>query len=86
MTRWPDRPLVPDEWTDESRYHKLVVAAVGEGHCPKHLTALRPPDGYCPSCGASWELTSHAGTIPASGPYPLFAVTDGRTVLVSREL
>ena len=31
MSQWPDRPLVPDEWTDESGFHEPVVAAVAEG-------------------------------------------------------
>jgi hypothetical protein len=86
MALWPDRPLIPDEWTDESGYHQPVVAAITEGFCPKHLGALRSPDAYCPSCDASWELTIYTGTIPTGGPYPRFAVSDGRTVLVSRVL
>jgi len=31
-SQWPDRPLVPDEWTDESGFHEQVVAAVSEGY------------------------------------------------------
>jgi hypothetical protein len=31
MNRWPDRPLVPDEWTDESGFHGQVVAGISEG-------------------------------------------------------
>ena len=31
MSHWPDSPLVPDEWTDESGFHERVVAAVSEG-------------------------------------------------------
>ncbi len=31
MSQWPDRPLVPGEWTDESGFHEQVVAAVAEG-------------------------------------------------------
>jgi hypothetical protein len=29
--QWPDRPLVPDEWADESGFHEQVAAAVSEG-------------------------------------------------------
>ena len=86
MGPWPDRPLIPDEWTDDSGYHQPVVAAIAEGFCPKHLIALRLPDAYCRPCDASWELTISAGTIPTTRPYPPFAVSDGRTVLVCREL
>jgi len=85
---WPDYPLVPAEWADDS-YQPQVVAAIAEGHCPKHLGALAPPDGYCPSCRAGWELTMTAGTassMPPPGGWPPFAVTDGTTVLVSRDL
>jgi hypothetical protein len=28
MSQLPDRPLVPDEWTDESGFHGQVVAAI----------------------------------------------------------
>ena len=31
MSQWPDRPLVPDGWTDESGFHEQVVAAISEG-------------------------------------------------------
>ena len=31
MSQLPDRPLVPDEWTDKSGFHEQVVAAVSEG-------------------------------------------------------
>jgi hypothetical protein len=31
MSQLPDRPLVPDEWTDESGFDEQVVAAVSEG-------------------------------------------------------
>ena len=31
MSQWPDRPLVLDEWTDESGFHEQVVAAISEG-------------------------------------------------------
>ena len=31
MSQLPDRPLVPDEWTDESGSHEQVVAAISEG-------------------------------------------------------
>jgi len=31
MSQLPDRPLVPDEWTDEGGFHEQVVAAVSEG-------------------------------------------------------
>ena len=31
MSQLPDRPLVPDEWTDGSGFHERVVAAVSEG-------------------------------------------------------
>jgi hypothetical protein len=86
MAPWPDWPLIPDEWTDDSGHHQPVVAAIAEGFCPKHLVSLRLPDAYCPPCRASWELTTSAGTITASGPHPRFAVSDGRTVLVSRKL
>jgi hypothetical protein len=84
MNQWPDRPLVPDEWTDESGFHEQVVAAISEGYCPKHRIALRTADGYCPVCLACYELTSSAGTADASGVWAPWAVTDGRTVQVSR--
>lgn len=28
MNQWPDRPLLPDEWTEESEFHEPVVAAI----------------------------------------------------------
>ena len=31
MSQLPDRPLVPDEWTDESEFHEQVAAAISEG-------------------------------------------------------
>jgi hypothetical protein len=31
MSHWPERPLVPDEWIDESGLHGQVVAAIAEG-------------------------------------------------------
>ena len=31
MSQLPGRPLVPDEWADESGFHEQVVAAVSEG-------------------------------------------------------
>jgi hypothetical protein len=31
MSHWPDRPLVPDGWTDESGFHEPVVAGISEG-------------------------------------------------------
>ena len=86
MSRWPDRPLVPDEWTDDSGYHQQVVSAIAEGFCPKHQIPLESLDAYCPPCDACWELTTYAGTIPTTGPWPPWAVTDGSTVLVARDL
>jgi hypothetical protein len=31
MKQWPDRPLVSDEWTDESGFREQAVAAVSHG-------------------------------------------------------
>jgi hypothetical protein len=31
MSQWPDRPLVPGEWTGESGFHEQGVAAISEG-------------------------------------------------------
>ncbi len=90
--RWPDRPIVPDEWTDDSGYHPYVVAAISEGFCPKHTIPLSAADAltaadFCSPCGVSWELTNTAGTISTFGaPPPPFAVTEGTVVLVSRYL
>jgi hypothetical protein len=85
MMPWPDRPLVPDDWTNDSGYHQQVSAAIAGGFSPKHLTALGSfGDDYCPSCNACWELTTYAGTIPTTGPWPPWIVTDGSPVLVSR--
>lgn len=67
VNRWPDRPLVPAEWADQSRHHELVVPAVSEGFCPEHSTALSPADGSCRSCEAAWELAGAAETADASG-------------------
>lgn len=86
MSQWPEHPLVPDEWTDESGFHGPVVAAIAEGFCPKHLTPLSPADAFCSSCGDGWELTSSAGTVSTSGAWARWAVTDGEIVLVSRHI
>jgi hypothetical protein len=87
MTRWPDRPIIPDAWIGNSVHHPAVVAALSEGYCPKHLTALGTSDSdYCSSCRICWELESCAGTIPTTGPYPPWAVTDGNTVLVCKTI
>ena len=91
MARWPDNPLIPEAW-DSYDYHPEVLTSLSEGFCPKHLVRLDSA-GYCRSCGVGWELTSCVGTVPTSYVpipgrryYPPFAVTDGYTVLVEREL
>jgi hypothetical protein len=92
--RWPDHPLVPEPWTDDSPFHVEVVSALSEGACPKHLLPLAGHDGWCPRSGAYWELVSAASTIPVlyadrilggPGVYPGWAQTDGRVVQVTRE-
>lgn len=92
--QWPEDPLIPEAWADEVKYHPIVVAALAEGFCPKHLVKLTPAGSisasaadFCPPCRASWEFTTAAGTASTSDLLiPRFAVTDGSVVLVSRTL
>jgi hypothetical protein len=87
---WPPSPLIPADWTDDSPYLPLVVTRISEGYCPKDLTLLSADDGYCGRCDALFSLVSSAGTIPTTnaigpGVFPPWAITDGTTVMVSRE-
>lgn len=86
MALWPERPIVPLAWDDEETYHPIVSSTLAEGFCPKHGVMLRTADGHCGRCGLDWELVSSAGTIPVTGPYPHFAQTDGKSVIVTRSL
>jgi hypothetical protein len=79
----PEGFVIPDEWTDTSGHHEVVVT-LSDGHCPVHHGGLRV-DGYCPACGVSWALTATEGTLSTTAWAP-WAVTDGSTVLVARHL
>ncbi len=82
----PSQSIIPPEWGDQVKYHPMVVSALSEGYCPVHVSRLAA-DGCCRPCGdVWWELTVSAGTAPSTGPFPHFAVTDGVTVLVARDL
>src|SRR5690348_7174331 len=81
QSQWPDIPIVPYEWDRGHAYQYEANILISEGFCPKHICSLSW-DGRCVACGGvTWELTSNAGTASSTGPFPPWAVTDGRTVL-----
>jgi hypothetical protein len=67
--------------------------SLGESLCPKHYLMLTPGgdgDGGCARCGKFWTFATASGTIPTTpmpglGDYPSWVVTDGTTVMVSKE-
>jgi hypothetical protein len=89
LKTWPDEPLIPDDWCDNSGYLPLVLTRLSEGHCPKHATPFSREDGYCVRCNAAYELVDSSGTIALTnvgpGVFPRWAMTDGTTVMISRE-